>query len=245
MKQVQLLDQRSLEPFEVSAMKQVQLPSRVLEAYIGEYASGKSENAVNRAIELALLGRRVTLVDLDLVEPCYTLRPLKRMLEGKGVTVLAWDTKEMIGLGETGNIMKPEVRFCLRHPGDVILDIGYGASGAQVLNLVDGAAEEQDLKIYAVINIARPLTAAVPDIVEHVRSLDQIDGLINNSHLGDETDLEFVQEGARVVKEAAAVLGVPVVATSVMEQLAPAVGATDWYGHPVRVLQRYLPQAFW
>jgi hypothetical protein len=226
-------------------MEQEQSPPRVLEAYIGEYASGKSENAVNRAVELALLGRRVNLVDLDLVEPCYTLRPLKKMLEEKGITVLAWDTSELIGIGETGNILKPEARFCLRRPGDVILDIGYGAFGVQVLNLVEGAAEERDLKVYAVINIARPLTAAVTDIVEHVRSLERVDGLINNSHLGDETDLEFVQEGARVVKEAAAVLGLPVVATSVMEQLAAGIGERDWYGHQVRVLHRYLPQAFW
>jgi hypothetical protein len=152
-------------------MKQEQSPSRVLEAYTGEYASGKSENAVNRAVELARQGRRVTLVDLDLVEPCYTLRPLKKILGEEGVSVLAWDTGELVGLGETGNILKPEVQFCLRHPGDVILDIGYGASGVQVLNLVEGAAEERDLKVYAVINIARPMTAAVTDIVEHVRSL--------------------------------------------------------------------------
>lgn len=226
-------------------MKQEQSPPRVLEAYIGEYAGGKSENAVNRAVELARLGRRVTLVDLDLVEPCYTLRPLKGILGEKGVTVLAWDTGELIGIGETGNILKPEVRFCLRHPGDVILDIGYGASGLQVLNLVEGAAEEQDLRVYAVINIARPMTASVAGIIEHVRSLDKVDGLINNSHLGEETDIEFVQEGARIVKEAAAVLGLPVVATSVIERLAAAVGETDRYGHRVRVLQRYLPQAFW
>ena len=226
-------------------MKQEQLPPRVVEAYIGEYASGKSENAVNRAIELAGLGRRVTLVDLDLVEPCYTLRPLKRALGEKGVIVLAWDTSELIGLGETGNILKPEVRFCLRHPGDVILDIGYGASGVQVLILVEGAVEERDLKVYAVINIARPMTATVPDIIDHVKLLSKVDGLINNSHLGEETDLELIQERAWVVKEAAAALGLPVVATSVMEQLAAEIGETDWYGHQVRALQRYLPQAFW
>ncbi len=226
-------------------MKQEHFLQPVLEAYIGEYASGKSENAVNRAVQLAGLGRKVTLVDLDLVEPCYTLRPLKKTLEPKGVSVLAWDTDELIGLGETGNILKPEVRFCLRHPGDVILDIGYGTFGAQVLNLVEGAAEEPELKVYAVINIARPLTSSVSYIVEHVRLLNKVDGLINNSHLGGETDLDFVREGARIVGEAAAVLGLPVIATSVMEQLAARVGETDWYGHPVWVLHRYLPEAFW
>ncbi len=225
--------------------RQREFPPRILEAYIGEYASGKSENAVNRALELARLGRMVTLVDLDLVEPCYTLRPLKRLLEEQGIAVIAWDTREMVGLGETGNLLKPEAAFCLLRPGDVILDIGYGVAGARVLNLIEGAAEEKDLKVYAVINIARPLTATVPDIVEHVRSLGRVDGLINNSHLGGETDVEIIREGSRIVTEAAAILGVPVIATAVMEELAPLVGETDWYGHPVRVLRRYLPQAFW
>jgi hypothetical protein len=162
-------------------MKQEQSPSRVLEAYTGEYASGKSENAVNRAVELARQGRRVTLVDLDLVEPCYTLRPLKKILGEEGVSVLAWDTGELVGLGETGNILKPEVQFCLRHPGDVILDIGYGASGVQVLNLVEGAAEERDLKVYAVINIARPIFHSPSFFFLMILPLKIVNAMFNNS----------------------------------------------------------------
>ncbi|HHW39618.1 MAG TPA: hypothetical protein GXX19_00425 [Syntrophomonadaceae bacterium] len=218
---------------------------RVIEAYIGEYASGKSENAVNRALELAGRGRQVNLVDLDLVEPCYTLRPLKRRIEEKGITVLAWETGEMIGLGEIGNLLRPEVRFCLHRPGDVILDVGYGVFGAQVFNLIEGADRNPDLKVYVVINIARPLTATVPDVVAHVRELGRADGLINNSHLGDETNIEFIQEGARIVDEAARILGIPVVATSVLEDLAPLIGDRDCRGHPVRVLKRFMPRAFW
>ncbi len=218
---------------------------RIVEAYIGEYASGKSENAVNRAVELARRGRKVTLVDLDLVEPCYTLRPLKKTLQEEGVTVLAWDTDQLIGIGETGNILKPEVQFCLRHTGDVIMDIGYGASGAQVLNLVEGADQEKDLKIYVVVNIGRPMTATVEGIIDHVRPLEKVDGLINNSHLGDETDIDFVQAGAEIVKRAADLLGVPVIATAITEDLALKLGDEDQFGHPLRKLHRYLPQAFW
>lgn len=218
---------------------------RLVEAYIGEYASGKSENAINRALELASGKSRVTLVDLDLVEPCYTLKPLKKLLESRGLKVLAWETGEVTGLGETGSIIKPEVRFCLRRPGDVILDVGYGASGAEVFHLIEGIDREPGLRVYVVINTARPMTATVPDIVEHVRGLGRVDGLINNTHLGDETDLETVQEGARVVAEAAGLLGVPVVATAVKEELAARIGREDALGHPVRVLKRYMPRAFW
>ena len=64
----------------------------------------------------------------------------------------------------------------------MILDIGYGSFGAQVLNLVEGAEEEQDLNVYAVISY-RQTNDRLPDIVDHVRSLARVDGLINNSHL--------------------------------------------------------------
>ncbi|MFA4884869.1 MAG: 4Fe-4S dicluster domain-containing protein [Desulfotomaculaceae bacterium] len=51
------------------------MTDRIVEAYVGEYAAGKSESAINRALEVVRQGRKVTLVDLDLVEPFYTLRP--------------------------------------------------------------------------------------------------------------------------------------------------------------------------
>ena len=61
----------------------------IIEAYVGEYASGKSENAVNRALALNEAGLPVTIVDLDTVEPCYTLRPIKVALEAKGIYISA------------------------------------------------------------------------------------------------------------------------------------------------------------
>jgi hypothetical protein len=265
------------------------LPARIIEAYCGEYASGKSEVAVNRAVELAARGRQVTLADLDLVEPCYTLRPLKRELAAGGVTVLAWETAELTGLGEAGNTLKPETRFCLRGSDDVVIDLGYGASGLQLLNLVEGAREEPDLRIYLVVNTCRPLTGSVAAIVEYTGELGLpgdsesaetrpggleqeragrtspsawhlraggaaphsgsnpylVAGLLNNTHLGDETTAALVQEGAQTVAAAAEILGLPYLGSAVAEQLAAEMGPVDSLGYPVRVLHRYLPQAFW
>ncbi len=218
---------------------------RIVEAYVGEYASGKSEVAVNRALALARQGRRVNLVDLDIVEPFYTLRPIKKKLGEQGVNVLAWDTREMIGLGETGLVFRPANRWALRLPGDVILDVGYGVGGARTLNLVEGAGEDPHLKVLAVVNIARPMTATVEDIVQYVQTLGRVDGLINNSHLGGETTVEFVQEGARVVAEAARRLGLPVVATTVLEELAAKMGPRDACGHPVWPIRRYMDRTLW
>lgn len=215
------------------------------EAYVGEYASGKSEVAINRALELLALDREVTLVDLDLVEPFYTLRPLKRALEEKGLRVVAWETSQTIGLGEAGNVIKPEMRWVLRRNGDVILDVGYGVDGLRTLNLLEETQNRKDLKVYVVVNVGRPMTSSVEDIVAYVSDMGKVDGLINNSHLGDETTADFVQNGAVVVKNAADILNIPLVATYAEERLLDALGTKDITGTPVKGIKRHMKTSFW
>lgn len=218
---------------------------RIVEAYVGEYASGKSENAVNRALWLKEMGHQVTLVDLDLVEPCYTLRPIKQELILEGLDVIAWETKETMGLGEAGSVMHPAMKWVLRRSGDIILDVGYGSKGSTVLNLVEGAMENPDLKIIAVLNTCRPITSTISDIVDYIKELGRIDALLNNTHLGDETTIDIIVEGEKIVRAAGEILGIPVIATSVEvgfrgkieEKLAPEI--------PIRYIERFMLNSFW
>ncbi|WP_333870820.1 hypothetical protein [Desulforamulus putei] len=221
------------------------ISKRIVEAYVGEYASGKSEVAVNRALELARAGRKVNLVDLDIVEPCYTLRPIKKELEETGMTVLAWETRDTVGLGEAGNIIKPECRWALYREGDVILDIGYGVEGAKTLNLLEGVEETPELQVLAVINAKRPMTSTVEEILDYIKELGPVHGLINNTHLGDETTPDIVQEGARVVSEVSNILGIPVVATTADQKVTKQIGPQDCMGNTVRPLVRYMLRTFW
>ncbi|MHB8157264.1 MAG: hypothetical protein ACYDEQ_07720 [Desulfocucumaceae bacterium] len=216
-----------------------------MEAYVGEYASGKSEVAVNRALMLSAMGRKVTLVDLDIVEPCYTLRPIKLELIAAGIEVLAWETKETMGLGEAGNVLRAENRWALKRSGDIVLDIGYGVGGSRTLNLLEGSREDPDLQVIAVINTARPMTGLTGDIIEYVRELGNVDLLINNTHLGDETTAEVVQEGAVCVTGAASALGMPVLATTAVEAVAAVIGPKDCMGNQVWPMKRYMPRTFW
>ena len=218
---------------------------RIVEAYTGEYAAGKSEAALNRALDLAARGRKVTLVDLDIVEPCYTLRPVQKKLIHRGVDVIAWETKETIGLGEAGMLIKPEARWALRRPGDIILDIGYGVEGIKTLKLLEGASTDPDLTVICVVNTSRPMTSGVEQIVEHVREMGRVDSLLNNTHLAGETSVEVVQEGAGIVTRAAKNLGLPVVATTVPLAVAGQIGSFDCMGNPVRLLVGLMSKAFW
>ena len=53
---------------------------RFVEVFAGAYASGKSETSINRALQFARKGEKITLVDLDTVEPAYTLLHLHRLI---------------------------------------------------------------------------------------------------------------------------------------------------------------------
>ena len=218
----------------------------IIEAYVGEYASGKSENAVNRAIELNRQGLPVTLADLDTVEPCYTLRPIKLELESMGIDVVAWETKDTIGLGEAGNVIQPSMRWVLRRKPNVIMDIGYGVHGAQIFNLIEDALENPYLKIIAVINMSRPMTSTIDEILKYVAELGRVDALLNNTHMAEETTAEIVQKGAKGVYEAAKILNkIPMVATAAVTNIAEQIGAWDAVGCPVRKLERLMPKTFW
>ncbi|MGI6361508.1 MAG: hypothetical protein ACOX05_04335 [Bacillota bacterium] len=173
------------------------MKKRIVEAYVGEYASGKSELAVNRAIALANSGHKVTVVDLDLVEPCYTLRSLQDELRARGVKVLAWQTSETRGLGESGQTILPAARWSLRLDSDLIFDIGYGVGGSRVLNLIEGADRDPDLEILLVANFSRPLIYSVDLLVEYAQGLGRLDGLIANTHLDRETTPEIVWNGLK------------------------------------------------
>lgn len=218
---------------------------RIIEAFIGEYASGKSEIAINRALELHSQGRDVKLVDLDLVEPFYTLRPIKNLLEERGLEVVAMESRGNVGLGETGALFRPEMRWALRNGGDVVFDVGYGVGGVSALNLVEGASDDKALRVFAVVNVARPMTGSLDLIIEFVCSLGKVDGLVNNSHLGKETDKEIIQEGAVLVSRAAKSLGIPVIATTVAREFAGLVGDVDQGGNPVKIIDLYMQNAYW
>ena len=187
----------------------------------------------------------ITLVDLDTVEPVYTLRPIREELIGLGLEVVAWATSETMGLGEAGSVIRPDMRWVLKRPGSLVLDIGYGVQGAKTLNIIEGAWDEPDLKILAVLNLGRPLTGTYENMVDYVRELGPVHGLINNSHLGEETDVSFIQEGALIVSKVGEALHIPVVATVADERLRDKLGLSDGVGHPVRYLKRFMPHAFW
>ena len=223
---------------------------RTVEVFAGAYASGKSETAINRARQFAKAGKNVTLVDLDTVEPAYTLRPSAGKLEEEGIKVIT--QPEYFGLGEAGSYITPAQQNCLATEGDMVIDVGYGAAGLDMLDILAGVDNEVDMRIYLVVNTSKYETCNVENLTEYVtfseglekRPWKKFDGFISNTHFGDETTKEDVIRGYEIVKKVSQNLNIPVRAIGVDRKIAGDFGLT-YDGVDIWVYDRIMPKAFW
>ena len=226
------------------------MAERFVEVYAGAYASGKSETAINRARQFSVLEKPITLVDLDTVEPAYTLRPIAKELEDMGINVIT--QPDNFGLGEAASYVTPAQTNCLAAEGDIIIDVGYGAGGLDILDIINNIDKEKDLRIYLVVNTAKFETSPVDNIVEYVTFAEGIEkrpwkkfsGVISNTHLGDETTKEDIINGYNKLKKACEIINLPIRAIGADEGLAGEFGLS-YDGVDVWVYKRMMPKAFW
>lgn len=223
---------------------------RTVEVYAGAYASGKSETALNRSRMLVEQGKKITLVDLDSVEPAYTLRPIANALINLGISVIT--QPDNFGLGEAASYVTPAQINCLKNDGDIVIDVGYGAGGLDILDIITDIDKESDLRIYLVVNTSKYETSTVENIIEYVtfseglekRPWKKFAGFISNTHFGDETTKEDIINGYEKLKKAASCLNLPIVAIGIPKVLAKEFDA-NYDNTEIWVYDRMMPKAFW
>ena len=225
---------------------------RTVEIYTGAYASGKSENAINRAINYINNNKEITLVDLDTVEPAYCMRPLEKTLKDMGINLIL--QSDYFGLGEAGSYVTNDQINCLKKTtGDIIIDVGYGVTGLDTLDILNDIDLEENINIYLVVNTSKFETKDVESILEYmefnngenVKPWKKITGFIANTHLGDETTIEDIKKGYEILSEASKKTSIPIIAISVDEKFKSNFPDNTYDNKPVRYLTRLMPKALW
>jgi len=190
---------------------------------VGHFGSGKTEIALNMAMDLASQSIPVTMADLDVVKPYFRTRSARAMLTESGIDLLA---PEGPNIHADLPIIVPQIRSNLRHSDRrLIIDIGGDEVGARVLGSLSDVVPRAETECLLVLNFSRPSTpdpAAAVDMARQIEAVGRlpVTGLISNTHLMDETTLEVVLDGLRNAHKTADQLGIPVVATAVGEDLA-------------------------
>jgi hypothetical protein len=219
---------------------------RRVTVFVGHFGSGKTEIALNGALELAAAGSRVTLADLDVVKPYFRSRSARAILSDAGINLLA---PTGANVHADLPIIVPQIRSHLRDDHSrLIMDVGGDDVGARVLGSLSDVIPFDDTDCLLVLNFRRPSTPDPERAAAMVREIEAVgrvpvSGLISNTHLMDETTPEVVLDGYRLALETARLAEAPLVAVTVSADLAEVLAAEE-LECPVVPLRRIVKPPF-
>lgn len=202
-------------------------PLKRLTILCGHYGSGKTNVAVNIAAELKKSHDSVTVADLDIVNPYFRTKDSAAFFEEQGIRLIC----SAYANSNVDIPALPQEMYALTDDRSMtaVLDIGGDDRGALVLGrLAPKILLENDYEMLMVINCYRPLTRDAASTMEVLREIEyaggiRFTGLVNNSNLGAMTTAEDVLASREYAEEVSGLSGLPVVMTTVRQELYPAV----------------------
>ena len=196
----------------------------------GHYGSGKTNVAVNMALDLRRQTDDVALADLDIVNPYFRAKDSREALERAGIRLICSEYAN----SNVDFPALPQELYALTDDRRLhaVLDIGGDERGALALGRIAPAIrEENDYEMYMVVNHYRPLTPDAPSTLEVMREIEnacgmRFTGIINNSNLGVETTPETVLASVEYARDVSALAGLPLALTTVKAPLLPLLRDT-------------------
>lgn len=190
----------------------------------GHYGSGKTNIAVNMAMDLSRDHERVVIADLDIVNPYFRSLDSREELSHAGVRLIA----SSYANSNLDMPALPQEMYALTDDKSLtcVVDVGGDDRGALALGRISPAIrEENNYDMFLVINRYRPLTPDAESTVEVMREIEEaaslpFTGIINNSNLGAQTEPETVLASVQYANEVSRLSSLPLVMTGAEESIA-------------------------
>ena len=189
----------------------------------GHYGSGKTNIAVNMAIDIARRFSPVALADLDIVNPYFRSKDSEEELKEHGIQLICSDyantnldvpalPQQMYAITDNRNL-------------HAVIDVGGDERGALALGRIsDKIREEKDYDMFLVINMYRPLTRDAYSVLEVKNEIEAacrlpFTGIINCSNLGAETCEETVIASENFAREVSDITKLRIAGTAADERI--------------------------
>ena len=212
---------------------------RPLTIICGHYGTGKTNFSVNLAIDAAKSGKKVTLIDMDIVNPYFRTADHKTLLESYGVKVMA-------PFFANTNVEIPSlphgISAVLDDDGIVIMDVGGDDAGAVALGSFAKKIQSMNYDMWYIINQYRSMISDSADAVDVMHDIEtasrlKMTGIVNNSHLKDLTTPKNIIDSLDYAKKTASAANVPLKFTTCPEGLSGACKEIEFL-YPIAIYVR-------
>ncbi len=207
------------------------VPEKLAQCIIvcGHYGAGKTNLTVNLALLAAGAGERVTVVDMDIVNPYFRTADHQELFLDAGIRLIA---PVYANTNLDLPVLPPSVTTAIRSGERVFLDVGGDDDGAVVLGGFSSVLGEQGYSMLYVVNRCRELE---PDPVQEAQLLERVSRasrlrpthLVDNTNLMGETTPQLLERSEEYIREVSRLTRVPVLCQAVERRLAgqlPAKG---------------------
>lgn len=189
--------------------------------FIGNFGSGKSELALNLAVEKSKANKTL-VVDLDIINPYFRISERVQFLHNRGVRLIS--PNFVLTNVETLSLPPDIYSAFIDEHHTVIFDVGGDAAGAMALGQYKSQFDSlENLEVWFVVNGRRPLSSSADQVlalIDGIRACSRLNvtGLINNTNLSNETTGEDILYGSGLLAEVSKRSGIPVVFTTGMKE---------------------------
>lgn len=187
---------------------------------IGNYGSGKTEIALNLAVNSAAKGQKTLVIDLDKVNDYFRMSDRVALLAEKKIDLVS---PTFAGQGVTPSTMSAAVASAFAGDWDlVVFDVGGDAAGAMSLGRYHtdfAELEPEQLNVYDIVNVFRPMSESPERIMKLKDEMESfarlnVTGFVNNSNLLNFASADDIRQGYDVLKATSEISGLPVVHTT-------------------------------
>ncbi len=191
--------------------------------FSAHYRSGKTNVAVNYALWLKKECDKVSIADLDIVNPYFRTKDSMAVLKENGVELIS---SEYANSNVDVPALPPETYGVLQNKDiHAVIDVGGDDRGALALGRYsDGIMEDGDYELLFVINKYRPLTRNSDMTLEIMAEIKKachmkFTAIVNDSNIGDVTTAEDVLDSVKYAEEVSEKAGIPIKMTTVKSDL--------------------------
>ncbi len=184
----------------------------------GHYGAGKTNVAVNLAKLAAAAGKKVTIADLDVVNPYFRTADNAEELRELGIRCII---PQFANTNVDIPSIPPEFLSVFDGTDFSVIDVG-GDDGAIALSMYKEKFEKHGYEMLYVYNACRPLTTTVEEAEQSLRDIEAMSrlsfsGIVNNTNLGEETTADTLEKGVAVSRELSAKTGIPFIGNTVLK----------------------------